>query len=228
MVHVASICELDIEGSNPSEAPKIFFIMEYKIGDKVRIVKRTILPHKYPFWFSDEMASLESRIFTITEIRSTRDDRCRINGDYHSYLLTGEALSWIWHSSMFEPVESSELKVGDTVRVISKGFDNGDKPLIPEMRRFIGSVFTITNIIERDTDHCTYHLSDSAAGYFWPASALEKVLDDEEIEIDPEAEAFLEKCCMNDVEMEGSIKIDLSDCEISTSVYNSNQIKIIL
>lgn len=43
---------------------------KYKVGDKVRILKRKYIDYYYPYTFTDEMASYAGRIFTISNIES--------------------------------------------------------------------------------------------------------------------------------------------------------------
>lgn len=195
--------------------------MEYKIGDKVRIVKRTN-EYDYPFGFTEEMASLAGQVFTIKQIFQTSVHECSINGDYHRYILTDRD-QWNWHSSMFEPVESSsELKVGDTVRVISKGFEEGHPLLFPEMKHFLGGIFKITHVNYHSDGNHAYYLDGDAKGWFWPISALEKMEFVDEIKIDKDTEDFLREASSDDSEL-----IEISDCEISASIY-TDAIKIIL
>lgn len=83
----------------------------YKVGDKVRILKREKASHEYPFSFVDEMNDLAGETFTIKRIElNTICDRAKYNGDFHQYHLD-EPGDWNWHSSMFEKVDSdSEIK----------------------------------------------------------------------------------------------------------------------
>lgn len=77
---------------------------EYKVGDKVRIIPRTMSISDYPFTYVDEMAAMAGKECIIQEISSACDDRCSINGDYHLYTLYGGD-GYNWHSSMFEKVD---------------------------------------------------------------------------------------------------------------------------
>jgi len=74
---------------------------EYKIGDKVRIIPRTMSPYDYPFTYVDDMAAMEGKECIIEDISSSNDDRCSVNGDYHTYELDRGG-GFTWHSSMFE------------------------------------------------------------------------------------------------------------------------------
>ena len=79
--------------------------MEYKVGDKVRILHRDKDDRCYPFTFVDDMAEMEGKVFTISDIIKVDDERCSINGDYHKYYF--EEVGYNWHSSMFEKAEDS-------------------------------------------------------------------------------------------------------------------------
>lgn len=123
---------------------------------------------------------------------------------------------------MFEPVESSELKVGDTVRVISKGFEEGHHLLFPEMKHFLGGIFKVTHVNYHSDGNHAYCLDGDAKGWFWPISALEKVEFADEIESDEGREYFLREASSDDSEL-----IEIPDCKISASIY-TDSIKIIL
>lgn len=83
----------------------------YKVGDKVRILKRKKARHDYPFSFVEEMEELAGETFTIKRIElNTICGRDKYNGDFHRYHLDGPG-DWSWHSSMFEKADSdSEIK----------------------------------------------------------------------------------------------------------------------
>lgn len=79
--------------------------MNYKVGDKVRIVKRVGDSRNYPFSFIDSMAAKAGNIYEIESIEPVKNGDCKINGDFSLYHLKGDACAYDWHSSMFEPVE---------------------------------------------------------------------------------------------------------------------------
>lgn len=90
--------------------------MEYKVGDKVRILHRDKSEYDYPFTFVDDMAALEGKEFTISDIIESSDPKCDINGDYHRYFL--EEIGYDWHSSMFEKVDSwSSLNTAKSISI---------------------------------------------------------------------------------------------------------------
>lgn len=83
----------------------------YKVGDKVRILKREKNHSDYPFGFVNDMLKFVGNIFTIKKIEFNNIcDKDKYNGDFHQYVLNTPE-SWTWHSSMFERVDSdSEIK----------------------------------------------------------------------------------------------------------------------
>ena len=85
--------------------------MNYKVGDKVRIKKRTYASNWYPFSFVDTMAAHSGQIFTTSEIRDAIDKRCERNGDFHLYLLKEDTDGLHWHSTMFEKAEDSVIQI---------------------------------------------------------------------------------------------------------------------
>lgn len=84
--------------------------MNYKVGDKVRIKRRTHESGWYPFTFIEDMAAYSGQIFTISEIRTAIDQRCDCNGDFHFYLLEEDEDRFRWHSTMFEKVEDTVIQ----------------------------------------------------------------------------------------------------------------------
>ena len=97
-------------------------MIEFKVGDKVRIKEREGDPFNYPFPFCNPMNKLAGTICEIKKINTTTSlTNCKskyINGDYHIYEISPVNSSdhrdfvWAWHSSMFEPViekENNEL-----------------------------------------------------------------------------------------------------------------------
>lgn len=92
--------------------------MSYKIGDKVRIIKRTGHSDDYPFSFTDIMTRCTGKVYEIENIDETSDSACKINGDFHLYHLKGTRYSW--HSSMFELVEPKlyDLPEEESIKII--------------------------------------------------------------------------------------------------------------
>lgn len=79
---------------------------KYKVGDKVRIVKRTEKASNYRFVFIDEMAILEGQVYKISYIDNFSPDSHPVPDDGYYYELKGSG-SFIWASSMFELVEEA-------------------------------------------------------------------------------------------------------------------------
>lgn len=83
----------------------------FKVGDKVRIVKRRLPSRAYKYGFSDEMTRLEGNIYTISSIIEKdntlylpiHDDDCRYQ------LLEFPASCFIWSSGMFEAVHEADV-----------------------------------------------------------------------------------------------------------------------
>ena len=78
----------------------------YKIGDIVKVVKRTRRDSDYRFTFIDDMAKLEGRVYKISHISGTCIDSYLVPDDGHCYSLEG-AGGFNWASSMFESVEET-------------------------------------------------------------------------------------------------------------------------
>jgi len=114
-------------------------IMKYKVGDKVKVIKREGNEDDYPCSYVDEMMGYAYRMATITEIVEDDVDNDEktykyYNGDNNSYrlLFDGEdgymKNNFFWHSSMFEPIKKESkkdkekevvnYKVGDIVEII--------------------------------------------------------------------------------------------------------------
>ena len=81
--------------------------MNYKVGDKVRIIKREGQSDDYPYCFTDQMQdSYSNEIATIVIIiphfMSPGNSRRKYyNGDNHVYILDIDKGAFSWHSSMF-------------------------------------------------------------------------------------------------------------------------------
>lgn len=86
---------------------------KYKVGDKVRIVKRTRRAADYRFDFIDEMAKLEGRFYKISHVGRYHLDRAPAPDDGYRYSLEGSKFNWA--SSMLELASTSkeESKVLD-------------------------------------------------------------------------------------------------------------------
>lgn len=79
---------------------------EYKVGDRVRIIKRTRGASDYRFHFTNEMAELEGRVYEISHIGGTSMGPCPVPDDGYCYSLKGSG-GFNWASSMFESVEET-------------------------------------------------------------------------------------------------------------------------
>lgn len=77
---------------------------DYKVGDRVRVVKRTRNGNDYRFGFVDEMAALEGKIYEIYSISSHSTDSRSAPDDGYCYTLKDSG-GFNWASSMFEPVQ---------------------------------------------------------------------------------------------------------------------------
>lgn len=81
----------------------------FKVGDRVRIVKRRLPSYSYKYVFSDEMAKLEGNIYTISSITEKdntlylpiHDDDCKYE------LSEYPARCFTWSSGMFEAVNKA-------------------------------------------------------------------------------------------------------------------------
>lgn len=85
----------------------------FKVGDKVRIVKKRLDTRDYKYAFTDEMAKLAGNVYTISSIIKydntlrypVYDDDCKYG------LLEFPASVFTWSSGMFEAVnETNTLK----------------------------------------------------------------------------------------------------------------------
>lgn len=79
---------------------------KYKVGDRVKVVKRTRRDSDYRFTFVDDMAKLEGRVYKISLIVDTYTSPCPVPDDGHCYFLEGSG-RFNWASSMFESVEET-------------------------------------------------------------------------------------------------------------------------
>ena len=79
---------------------------EYKIGDRVKIVKRTRDEYDYRFHFVDDMAKLEGRVYKISRVGSHSTASCPVPDDGYCYSLEDSG-GFNWASSMFESVEET-------------------------------------------------------------------------------------------------------------------------
>lgn len=78
----------------------------YKVGDKVRIVKRIGNGSGYRFSFVDNMAKLEGNIYKIISITEGNQHCPKIPDDGFCYNLEDSG-DFSWASSMFELVEET-------------------------------------------------------------------------------------------------------------------------
>jgi len=76
---------------------------EYKVGDRVRIIKRTQSPSNYRFHFTNEMAKLEGQVYKISHVSSSCTGPYPMPDDGYCYSLEGSG-GFNWASSMFELV----------------------------------------------------------------------------------------------------------------------------
>lgn len=77
----------------------------YKVGDKVRIVERVYSYSDYRCGFTDNMAELAGKIFTVYSIEGSANTVSNVPDDGHLYKLKGGACeSYMWTSSMLEPI----------------------------------------------------------------------------------------------------------------------------
>lgn len=79
----------------------------FKVGDKVRIKKRTGGEYEYKFTFTDEMAKYAGAIVTIKSVEADYycGDKCKVPDDNALYTL--KELQWSWSSGMLEKVSSN-------------------------------------------------------------------------------------------------------------------------
>jgi len=77
---------------------------EYKVGDRVRIIKRTRSHSDYSFHFTNEMAKLEGQVYKISHVGSSHIGSYPVPDDGYCYSLAGSG-GFNWASSMFELVE---------------------------------------------------------------------------------------------------------------------------
>ena len=77
----------------------------FKVGDKVRVIRRTEDASRYRCGFVDNMAARAGQIFTIDRYSQgeARDNKLPDDG-YNYYLME---VGWTWVSSMLEPVEEA-------------------------------------------------------------------------------------------------------------------------
>ena len=75
----------------------------YKVGDKVRIVERVHPYSDYRCGFTDNMAELAGKIFTVYNIEGSANTVSNVPDDGHLYKLKeGACEPYIWSSSMLE------------------------------------------------------------------------------------------------------------------------------
>ena len=79
---------------------------DYKVGDRVRIVKRTMGESDYRFNFVKEMAALEGNIYKISRVGSPSSSSYPVPDDGYCYSLEDSG-GFNWASSMFELVEET-------------------------------------------------------------------------------------------------------------------------
>lgn len=82
----------------------------FKIGDKVRIVRRTRDYRDYRFSFIDDMAAHAGEIFTIQNIRPATAAPAALKDDGYCYELGPGIYLFNWSSSMLERVTPEKEK----------------------------------------------------------------------------------------------------------------------
>lgn len=174
----------------------------YKVGTKVRVKKRVGLAKEYPFDFVDSMTDYEGKICTINSFAIgalSIFENCKYyDGDIHEYKF--EENSYLWSSSMFEPVNAPEgvkkeisekseeitytwdvklpkYKVGDKVKILP--FKEGERypfGYFDQMAKKAGGVYEIKSVdnSSRDTG---YSLKD--IGFVWSENQLELMSETE-------------------------------------------------
>ena len=81
----------------------------YKIGDQVKIAKRTGEYGNYRFGFSYDMTRYVGQIFTIKNVKPANKNATHlIKDDCHKYILEGID-NYMWASSMLEPVDTGTI-----------------------------------------------------------------------------------------------------------------------
>jgi len=94
----------------------LYEVSEFKVGDKVKVDYREDDEDDYPWSFTNEMTSLQGRVYTIKEVVTvtspTYGDKAdeRLSADPHCYHLDAEGREFDWHSSMLEKVSESDKK----------------------------------------------------------------------------------------------------------------------
>lgn len=78
---------------------------KFHIGDRVRVIERRGGEDDYKFAFTNEMAKLSGRVFTVLSVRGSYPDRCAIPDDGHLYTL--KEVRFNWASSMLELAEET-------------------------------------------------------------------------------------------------------------------------
>lgn len=97
----------------------LFEVPEFKVGEKVRVAHREDYEDDYPYCFTDDMAELGGKEYTITVVNGadtkyylSMSDKAKesLNKDPHLYELDMEGNGYWWHSSMLEKVSESDKK----------------------------------------------------------------------------------------------------------------------
>lgn len=82
----------------------------FKVGDKVRIKKRTQPSDDYKYSFADAMAKLAGQIFIIKSVSADHNTKKRpVSDDNALYHLKEDVGNWSWASSMLERVSDSPV-----------------------------------------------------------------------------------------------------------------------
>ena len=97
----------------------LFQVPEFKVGDKVKVAYRKDGEDDYPWSFTDEMTSLQGKVYTIKRavmVTSPLSDffggmaNERLSQDPSCYYLNADGRDFSWHSSMLEKVSESDKK----------------------------------------------------------------------------------------------------------------------
>lgn len=79
---------------------------KYKVGDRVKVVKRIKEDSDYRFSFVDDMAKLEGQVYEISHVGSFSSNSCPVPDDGYCYSLKGSG-GFNWASSMFVLVKEA-------------------------------------------------------------------------------------------------------------------------